>query len=281
MTWEHRHRLSLHLHKDNDRTVERILVCEALLVRHKINSVHDHQSHLLDLRSRLSMPGRVNHLLCLDRSQARSECDRKVVNQVGQVCALGRHPPKPKLEHRLHRLDMRMLHVSSAHNLIFGRKVLLYRLSHREAGRRYQVLCNHVHKVLPDKRALSDRPVTCHKKDLESHIPKRTVRRLVRLLVRRFLRAQDSDGNNSSNSNKNNRKMYSHHRHNIDSSCQSCSLLPIESSLQFQTSPNWKQHNRTAAVLDPHALRIVNLRSLKVALHQPRSIRAMLQQLVA
>jgi hypothetical protein len=169
MTWEHRHRLSLHLHKDNDRTVEKILVCVVLLVRHKTNSAHDHQNHLLDLRSHLSMPGRVSHLLCLDRSQARSECDRKVVNQAGQVCALDRHPPKPKLEHRLHRLDMRVLPVSSAHNLIFGLKVLLYRPSHQGAGRRFQVLCNHVHKVLLDKRALSDRPVMCPKKDLESH----------------------------------------------------------------------------------------------------------------
>jgi hypothetical protein len=99
--------------------------------------------------------------------------------------------------------------------------------------------------------------------------------------AQRFSQAQDSDGNSSSSSSSNNktsRRMYNRRRHNIDSSCLSCSPLPIESSHQFQIFPHWKQHNQTEAVLDLLALKTVNPRLLKVVLLRPQLILVMWQQ---
>ena len=166
---EHLHHLSLHLRKGSDRTVERTLVCEAHLVHRRTSLVKGLQNRLPGHLNRPNMLDQANLLLYLDHSRVRSVCGHRVANQAGRGCVLGRHLLKPKLEHRLHRLDMLVVPVSSAHNLIFGLKVLLYQQSHQGVGRQSQVLCSRVHRVLLGKRALSDQPVTRLKRGLENH----------------------------------------------------------------------------------------------------------------
>ena len=169
---EHLRHLSLHLRKGSDLTVERIHVCEVHLVHPRINSAKGHQNRLLDHLNRPSMLDQANLLQCLDRSRAQSGCGHRVANQAGRERVLDLHHLKRKLEHRRHRLDTWMAPVSSAHSLTFGLKVLLYRLYRRGAGRESQVLCNHVHRALPDKRALSGLPAMRPMRDLESHSQK-------------------------------------------------------------------------------------------------------------
>ena len=282
---EHLHHLSLHLRKGNDRTVERTLVCEAHLVHRRISLAKGLQSRLLDRLNRLNTVDQATLPLYQDRSRAPSVCGHRVENQAGRGCVLDPHLPKPKPEHRLHRLDLQVAPVSSAHNLIFGLKAQLYLQSRQGAGKQSQVLCNRVHKALLGKRALSDQLATHPKRDLEScsqrQMARCQVQPPVQLLAQRFLQAQGSDGNsnnNSSNSNKIKRRMYSRHHPNIDSSCLSCNLLPIESSHQFQIFPPWKQQNLTEVVLDLHALKTVNLRLLRVVPLRPRSILVMWRQ---
>lgn len=281
---EHLRHLSLHLRKGSDLTVERIHVCGAHQVHLRINSAKGRQNHLLDHLNRLSMLGQANLLLYLDRSRARSGCGRRVANQAGRERVLDLHPLKRKLEHRLHRLDIWVAPASSAHSLTFGLKVLLCQPPRQAAGKESQVLCNRVHRALPDKRVLNDLPAMRPTRDLERYNQKQMVRRQVRPPVQRFLQTQGSDGSSSSsnsssnNCNKTNHRMHSRCHHNIDSSCLSGNLLPIGSSHQSQISPHWKQHNQTGVDLDLHALKTVNSRLLRVVLLQPRSILVMRQQ---